>query len=35
VGVAGIRNPQSTVKAEDCAAGQLVGLSRPEPASAA
>jgi EmrB/QacA subfamily drug resistance transporter len=31
VGVAGIRNPQPDVRAEDCASGQLVGIN-PEPA---
>ncbi len=30
VGVAGIRNPQVDVRAEDCAGGQLVGVSSPE-----
>jgi EmrB/QacA subfamily drug resistance transporter len=30
-GVAGIRNPRVDVKAEDCAGGQLVGVSSPEP----
>jgi EmrB/QacA subfamily drug resistance transporter len=35
VGVAGIRNPRATdVKAEDCAGGQLVGVSSPETVSA-
>jgi EmrB/QacA subfamily drug resistance transporter len=31
VGVAGIRNPRQDVRAEDCAAGQLLGVSHPEP----
>jgi EmrB/QacA subfamily drug resistance transporter len=35
VGVAGIRNPQVDVCAEECAAGQLVGVSSPEPRAAA
>ena len=34
VGVAGIRNPGVDVRAVDCAAGQLVGVSRPEPVGA-
>jgi hypothetical protein len=31
VGVLGIRNPRSDVRATDCAGGQLVGVSHPEP----
>jgi len=34
VGVAGIRNPQVDVCAEECAGGQLVGMSSPEPLAA-
>lgn len=34
VGVAGVRNPRADVRAEDCAGGQLVGLSSPEPITA-
>ncbi|MHB8243653.1 MAG: MFS transporter, partial [Solirubrobacteraceae bacterium] len=30
VGVAGIRNPQVDVSAQDCSGGQLVGVSSPE-----
>jgi EmrB/QacA subfamily drug resistance transporter len=35
VGVAGIRNPRVDVRAADCAGGQLVGVSRPQPVSTA
>jgi EmrB/QacA subfamily drug resistance transporter len=31
VGALGIRNPRSDVRATDCAGGQLVGVSHPEP----
>jgi EmrB/QacA subfamily drug resistance transporter len=33
IGVAGIRNPRVDVHAADCAGGQLVGVSHPEPAA--
>ena len=33
IGVAGIRNPRVSVRAADCAGGQLVGLSSPENAA--
>nr|MBA3808831.1 hypothetical protein [Solirubrobacterales bacterium] len=33
IGATGIHNPRADVRAEDCAGGQLVGLSSPEPAS--